>query len=96
LSIISVVSIEYHFWDGHQEVNMIEGEVEVAELKAEAFEFMERLNTDIDVNLFSKTVVSVVGDEHHPHPVIAGVIHNLFRATTTYIIHNFCISCRVL
>jgi hypothetical protein len=30
-----------------------------------------------------------VGDEHHGHPVIAGVIRNLFRATATYNIHIF-------
>jgi hypothetical protein len=44
--------------------------------------------------LFSKTVVSVVGDEHHRHPVIAGVTRNLFRATATYKIHNLLVSCR--
>ena len=49
---------------------------------------MERLDADVDVDLLSKTVVSVVGDEHHGHPVIAGVTRNLFRATANYILHK--------
>jgi hypothetical protein len=68
---------------------MVHGEAEVAELKSEAFEFMERLDAGVDVDLFSKTVVSVMGDKHHRHPVIAGVTRNLFRATATYLSYNF-------
>ena len=68
---------------------MIEDKAEVAELKTEVFEFMEHLDADVDVDLFSKTIISVVGDEHHRHPVIAGVTRNLFRATTTYSIFIF-------
>ena len=71
-------------------MNMVHSETEVTELKAESFQVMERLNADIDIDLFSKTVViSVVGDKHHRHPVIAGVTRNLFRATATYTIHEF-------
>jgi hypothetical protein len=51
---------------------------------------MERLEKNVDIDLFSKTVISVVGDEHHGHPVIASVTRNLFRATANYnIIHKF-------
>jgi hypothetical protein len=76
-------------------MNMIEGKTEVAELKPETLQVVERLEEDVDVDLFSKTVVSVVGDEQHGHPVMACVTRNLFRVTTTYNSHNFCISCRV-
>ena len=76
--------------DVHQEVDMVQGKAEVAELKPEAFQVMERLDADINVDLFSKTVISVVGDKHHGHPVIAGVTRNLFRATANYnVIHKF-------
>src|SRR5512136_2860278 len=50
---------------------------------------MERLDTDVNIDSFSKTIISVMGDKHHGHPVIAGVTRNLFRATATYNIHNF-------
>jgi hypothetical protein len=68
---------------------MIEGKAEVAELKPETLQVVERLEEDVDVDLFSKTVISVVGDEHHRYPIVAGVIRNLFRATATYNIHEF-------
>jgi hypothetical protein len=68
---------------------MIQSKTEVAELKPEAFEFMKRLDADVNVDLLSKTVISVVSDEHHRHPVIAGVTRNLFRATAIYNIHEF-------
>jgi hypothetical protein len=55
---------------------------------------MERLNTSVDIDLFSKTIVSIVGDKHHGHPVITGVTRNLFRATATYNTHIFFFSCR--
>ena len=77
-------------WDVHQEMDVVEGEAEVAELEPEAFQVVERLDADVNVDLFSKTIISVVGDKHHGHPVIAGVTRNLFRATANYnIIHNF-------
>jgi hypothetical protein len=69
-------------------MDMIKGEAEIAELESEAFQVMERLDAYVDVDLFSETVVSVVGDEHHGHPVVAGVTRNLFRATANYIFHN--------
>jgi hypothetical protein len=47
------------------------------------------LDTYVDVNLFSKTLISVVSDEHHRYPIVAGVTRNLFRATATYNIHEF-------
>jgi len=74
---------------------MIQSEAEVAELKPEAFEFMKRLDADVNVDLLSKTVISVVSDEHHRHPVIAGVTRNLFRATANYFYHTIFFSCRV-
>jgi len=70
-------------------MNMIEGKTEVAELKPETLQVVERLEEDVDVDLFSKTVISIVGDKHHRHPVIAGVTRNLFRATAIYNIHEF-------
>jgi hypothetical protein len=50
---------------------------------------VKRLDADVNVDLLSKTVISVVSDEHHSHPVIAGVARNLFRATAIYNIHEF-------
>ena len=76
------------FWDVNQKVDMVQGEAKVTELKTKTFEFMECLDTGVNIDLFSKAVVPVVGDKHHGHPVISGVTHNLFRATTTYNIHN--------
>jgi hypothetical protein len=68
---------------------MIQIEAEVAELKPKAFKVMKRLDADVNVDLLSKTVISVVSDEHHRHPVITGVTRNLFRATAIYNIHEF-------
>ena len=76
-------------WDVHLEVNMVPCESEVAELETEAFQVMERLGARIYVRLFSETVISFLGDEHHCHPVIAGVTRNLFRAIAIYIYQNF-------
>jgi hypothetical protein len=73
---------------------MVQSKTKITELKPEAFEVMERLDAGVDIDLFSETVVSVMGDEHHRHPVIACVTRNLFRANATYNIHNFCVSCR--
>jgi hypothetical protein len=50
---------------------------------------MECLDTYVDVDLLSKTIISIMGDKHHRHPVIAGDTRNLFRATATYKLHNF-------
>jgi len=68
---------------------MVEGKTEFPKLKTETFQIVERLEEDVDIDLFSKTVIPVVGDEHHGNPVIAGVTRNLFRATATYNIHIF-------
>ena len=76
------------FWDVDQEMDMVEGKAEVTKLEPEAFQVKERLDADVDVDLLSETVVSVVGDEHHRHPVVAGVTRNLFRATAIYILHK--------
>jgi len=74
---------------------MVEGKTEFPKLKTESFQVVERLEKDVDIDLFSKTVIPVVGDEHHGHPVIAGVTRNLFRATAIYnIIHKVFCSCR--
>jgi hypothetical protein len=67
---------------------MIHGKAEITKLETESFEFVERLDAGVNVDLFSKTVISVVGDKHHSHPVISGVTRNLFRATATYNIHR--------
>jgi hypothetical protein len=67
---------------------MIECEAEITELKTKSFQIPECLNADVDVDLLSKTLVSVVGDEHHGHPVVTGVTRNLFRATAHYIYHT--------
>jgi hypothetical protein len=42
------------------------------------YQIVECLNTDINLDLFSKTNVSVAGDKHHGHPFIAGVTRNLY------------------
>ena len=98
------VGLEYDFsglnrvplWDVNEEVDVVEGEAEFAEFKPEAFQVVERPEEDVDVDLFSEAVVSVVGDEHHRHPVIAGVTRNLFRATAIYIFHTKFFSYRAI
>jgi hypothetical protein len=67
---------------------MIQSKTEVAEFKSEAFQVMECSYACVDVDLFSEAAISIVGDKHHRHPVIAGVTRNLFRATAIYKIHN--------
>ena len=74
---------------------MVQSETKVTELKPKAFEIMERLDAGVDIDLFSKTVISIVGDKHHGYPVITGVTRNLFRATANYINHTIFFSCRV-
>jgi len=76
-------------WDVNLEMYVVFSEAEFAELKAKAFKVPERLDTGVDVAFFSEVPVSFVCWKHHGHPVIAGVIRNLFRVTTTYKIHNF-------
>ena len=82
------------FWDIHLEVYMVPGETKVAELEPKAFQVMERFSAGVNVGLFPETVISFLGDEHHCHPVIAGVNRNLFRASATFIYQNFHASCR--
>jgi len=67
---------------------MIQSENKVTELEPESFQLMKRLDTNVHVDLFSKTIISVMGDKHHGHPVISGVTRNLFRANATYNIHR--------
>jgi len=57
---------------------MVNGEYEVAELKSEAFEFIERLDTGVNVDLFSKTILSIVSEQHHRHPAILRVSPAIF------------------
>jgi len=73
---------------------MVESKTEFPKLKTESLQVVERLEKDVDIDLFSKTVIPVVGDEHHGHPVIASVTRNLFRATANYIFHIEIFSCR--
>ena len=73
---------------------MVECKTEFSKLKTESFQVVECLEKDVDIDLFSKTVIPVVGDEHHSHPVIASVTRNLFRATANYIFHTNIFSCR--
>jgi hypothetical protein len=68
---------------------MVHGKTKVAELESESFQAMERLDAGVDIDLLSKTVISVVGDKHHGDPVTASVIRNLFRATAIYTTHEF-------
>lgn len=73
---------------------MVECKTEFPKLKTESLQVVEGLKQDVDIDLFSKAVISVVGDEHHGHPVIASVTRNLFRATANYIYHTNFFSCR--
>jgi len=77
------------FWDVHQEVNMVQGEAKVAELESKTFQLAKSLDAGVNVDLLSKTIISVVGDKHHGHPVISGVTRNLFRAIAIFIYQNF-------
>jgi hypothetical protein len=83
------------FRDVHQEVDMVHGEPEVAELKPKSLQIMERLDTDVNIGLFSETSIPVVGDKNHRHPIVAGVSRNLFRAAAIYNYHTIFCSCRV-
>jgi hypothetical protein len=57
---------------------------------------MKCSDAEVNLNLLSKAIISVMGDKHHRHPVITGVTRNLFRATATHSIHTSFISCRVV
>ena len=74
---------------------MINDKTKVAELETKSFQVMERLYSGVDVDLFSKTIISVVSNKHHRHPVIAGVARNLFKTTAIYTTHELFFSCRV-
>jgi hypothetical protein len=50
---------------------------------------MERSDAGIDVALFSEVSVSVMSGKHHGDPVVSCVMHWLFIASATYIIHSF-------
>ena len=67
---------------------MVHSKAKVAKLKSKTLKFMKCLDADVDIDLLSKTIISIVGDKHHGHPVISGVTLNLFRATATYNIHR--------
>lgn len=54
-----------------------------------SFLIVEYPDTDVDVDLFSETVISVASDKHYGHRVIASVTRNLFRAIGYYIYHKF-------
>ena len=75
---------------------MIQSKTKITELKPKTFQVMERLDADVNVDLFSKTLISVVSHKHHRHPIVACVTHNLFRATATYKIHTYFDSCHTL
>ena len=77
------------FGDVDLEMHMIFGEAKVTELKPKAFQVMERLNTSVDMALFSEVPISVVCGKHHGDPVVSCVSRWLFIATATYIIHSF-------
>jgi len=70
-------------WDIDLEMHMVFSEIEFAKLKAKAFQVPKRLHAEVDRDLFSKAMKSVVGDKHHRHLVIASITRTLFRATTT-------------
>ncbi len=84
------------FWNVNLEMYVVFGEAEFAELKTKAFQVPERLGTGVDVALFSEVSVSFVCWKHHSDPVIAGVMHNFFRAYAIYIFHKDFFSGRVI
>ena len=68
---------------------MIPGKTKLAELKTKTFQLPERFGTGVNVRLIPETFISLMGDKHHGHPVIAGVTRNLFRATAIFYIQIF-------
>ena len=68
---------------------MVHSKTKVAELKPKSLQIMKCPDADVNVDLFSKTIVSVVSDKYHRHPVIIGITRNHFRAIIKYTIHIF-------
>jgi hypothetical protein len=95
LSIISAVSMKYRFGMFTKKCTWFRAKPKSPNSNPEALQVMERPNAGVDIDLFSKTVISVVGFKHHGHPVIAGVTRNLFRATAHYIHYTIFFSFRV-
>ena len=67
---------------------MIQSKVKVTEFESKALQIMERFDAGVDVDLFMKTVISIVGGIHHGRPVIAGVTYDLFRNSPNYIFYK--------
>jgi len=76
------------FWQVHLKMNVIACETKILEFKAESFEFKKSLDAGVDVRLLPETVIPVLSDKNHRHPVISGVTRNLFSANTTNIFQN--------
>ena len=76
------------FWQVHLKMNMIASKTKILEFKTKFFEFIKPLDAGVDVRLLPETVIPVLSDKNHRHPVISGVTRNLFRATATYIFQN--------
>ena len=73
------------FGQVHLKMNMIARETKILELKTKSFQFIKPLDAGVDVRLLPETVIPVLSDKNHRHPVISGVTRNLFRANATYI-----------
>ena len=67
----------------HLEVNMVSSKTKLSEFKTKSFTFLQCFETSVDMGLFSKAHIPVMGDKHHRHPIISGVTRNLFRATAS-------------
>ena len=63
---------------------MIPSKTKLTEFKSKTFQFSKCANASIYMLLFFKTFIPLMGDKHHSHPVILGVIRNLFRVYTIY------------
>jgi len=70
------------------EMDMVLSEAEFTELKTKTFQVPKRLSAGVDVALFSKISVSIMGGKHHNHPVVSCVSRWLFIATAIYIFHT--------
>ena len=75
-------------WDVDLEVNVVFGEAEFAECKAKAFQVPERLETGVDVALFSEVSVSFMCWKHHGDPVVSCVMCWLFIASAIFNFHS--------
>ena len=71
----------------HLKMNMIARETKILEFKTKFFEFIKPLDAGVDVRLLPKTVIPVLGDENHGHPVISGVTRNLFSRVGNWFPH---------